>query len=185
MSAPTTVRRFTVREYHRMAEAGILTEDDRVELLRGEVVEMEPVSSRHAACVDRLNRLLGRVGDEAVVRVQSPIRLDERSEPEPDVALLRPDPAFYAEGHPGPGDVLLVVEVADTSRGYDREVKLPLYARAGVREAWVVDLEADEILKATGPDPEGYGRHDVRRRGDVLSPESFSELELAVEEILG
>jgi Uma2 family endonuclease len=120
-------RRFSVHEYHRMAEVGILSEDDRVELIEGEILEMSPIGSRHAACVDRLNRLLNGFADlSAIVRVQSPILLDVNSEPEPDISLLRPSDDFYAGGHPTPGDVLLLIEVADTSVERDLEVKLPL-----------------------------------------------------------
>ena len=114
-----------------MARAGILREDDRVELLDGEILEMTPIGSRHAACVDRLNQLFSdQVRRRAIVRIQNPIRLSERSEPQPDLTLLRPRPDFYAQAHPGPGDVLLVVEVAETSADVDRDVKVPLYSAA-------------------------------------------------------
>lgn len=119
-------RRFNVAEYYRMAEAGILGED-RVELIEGVIVEMAAMGSRHAACVDRLNRLLsGMVGHEKIVRIQSPIHLDDDSEPEPDLSLLKPREDFYSQEHPGPDDVLLAIEVADTPIEYDIEVKLPL-----------------------------------------------------------
>jgi Uma2 family endonuclease len=119
-------RLFTVEEYHRMAEAGILSEEDRVELIEGELVTMSPIGSRHAACVKRLVRLLDRAaGDRAIVGAQDPIRLGARSEPQPDVALLRYRPDFYASAHPGPEDVLLVVEVAETSADADRSLKIP------------------------------------------------------------
>jgi Uma2 family endonuclease len=126
-------RRFTVEDYYKMAEAGILTEDDRVELLDGEIVQMSPIGPRHANAVDRANRAFSRrVGDAAVVRVQNPIRLSSRSEPQPDLALLRPRAGGYGRAHPGPKDVLLVLEIADMLVAIDRRVKLPLYARAGV-----------------------------------------------------
>lgn len=135
MSVQLLRRSFTVEEYHRMAEAGILREDDRVELLEGEIVEMTPIGSRHAACVDRLNQLGVRgVGPRAIVRVQSPVRLGERSEPQPDLTLLRARPDFYAHAHPGPADVLLIIEVAEASADADRTVKMPLYARAAIPE---------------------------------------------------
>ena len=118
-----------------MAEAGILTADDRVELLDGEIVEKTPIGSRHAAAVDRLTNALTRtLADRAIVRVQNPIRLSERSELQPDLALLRPRPDFYEHAHPGPADVVLVIEVAETSGDVDRLVKVPLYARAGIPE---------------------------------------------------
>jgi Uma2 family endonuclease len=125
-----------------MAEAGIFTEDDRVELIEGEVVAMSPIGPRHAACVRKLARLIrDRVSSTAaIVDVQDPIRLSEHSEPLPDISILRPRDDFYADGHPGPEDVLVLLEVADASVMYDRNTKLPLYARAGIAEVWLVDL---------------------------------------------
>lgn len=134
-------RRFTVREYYRMAQAGILTKDDRVELLEGEIVEMAPIGPRYAGAVDRLTELFVRnFAGAALTRVQNPIHLDEHTEPQPDLALLRPRADFYTTGHPTPEDILLVVEIAETSADVDRDVKMPLYARSGIPEAWLVDL---------------------------------------------
>ena len=128
-------RAFDVHEYHRMAEAGILDEDDRVELIEGEIVQMSPIGSRHQGCVNRLARLLFEfAGRDYVVHIQGPVRLNERSEPQPDLALLKLRPDFYSERHPTPDDVLLLIEVSETSADYDREVKLPLYAGAGIAE---------------------------------------------------
>src|SRR5438105_616378 len=132
-------RRFTVDDYYRMGKAGILTEDDRVELLDGEIVEMSPIGSPHAGGVTRCMRVLTRLlGDWAVVAVQNPVRLGPLSEPQPDVAVLKPRPDLYADSHPTPKDVFLIVEVADTSATADRQVKLPLYARAGIPEVWLL-----------------------------------------------
>ena len=131
--ARVTRRRFTVHEYHRMAEAGILHEDDRVELIEGELIEMAAIGTRHFTCVNGLNRFLVRsVGDEAIVSVQNPVRLDEYGEPQPDLAVIRP--RDYRESLPMPEDVLLLIEVSDTTLAYDRGVKLPMYARKGMRE---------------------------------------------------
>lgn len=139
-------RAFTASEYQRMAEVGILGEDDPFELIEGEIVRMSPVGTRHSACVDRLNRLLVRAaGERAIVRIQGDDQLVARSRPQPDVALLKPHPDFYAGRHPGPEDILLLIEVADSAPVYDREVKLPLYVRAGLAEIWLVDLIAHEI----------------------------------------
>lgn len=179
-------RLFTVEEYHRMVQAGILTEDDRAELIEGEIIEMAPIGSRHAACVDRLNHLFGgRLGRRSIVRVQNPIRLGEHSEPQPDVTLLRPRADFYARAHPGSEEVLLLVEVAETSPEYDRDVKLPLYARAGIAEVWLVVLSEEGIEIYRQPSSQGYG--EVRRvgRGGSLAPLEFPELVLAVDEVLG
>ena len=131
-----TKRRFTVEEYDRIAEAGVLTEDDRVELIDGAIVMMAPIGARHAGTVNYLTRLwTSRLGERAIVQVQNLVRLDLYSKPQPDIALLRPRGDFYRAAHPGPEDVLLVVDVADTSTEADRRVKMPLYARAAVREA--------------------------------------------------
>jgi hypothetical protein len=179
-------RSFTVEEYHRMVQAGILGEDDRVELLEGEIVEMAPIGSRHASCVDRLTHLLVRqLAEKAIIRVQNPVRLGERSEPQPDLALLRPRPDFYAKAHPGPGDILLLVEVAEATIGVDREVKLPLFARAGVPEVWLVDLSGECIEVYRKPTPQGYQEVRQVRRGERVAPQAFPDLGLAGEEILG
>ena len=179
-------RRFTVHEYHLMGQAGILSEDDRLELLEGEIVEMAPIGSRHQATVDRLTRLFsGGVADIALVRVQGPVRLAEHSEPQPDVTLLRLREDFYATAHPGPEDVLLLIEVSDTSTEYDREVKLPLYARHGVAEVWLVGLEREIVEVFRSPTDQGYQEVSQSGRGQALSPEFFPGLELAVDDILG
>ncbi len=186
MTLRVMTRRFTVEEYHRMVEAGILGEDDRVELIEGEIIEMPPISSAHAGCVDRLAmRLMEGLRRRAIVRVQGPIRLGERSEPMPDLALLRPRADFYASAHPGPEDVWLVIEVAETSGAYDRERKLPLYGRAGIPETWVVDLEREEVVVGRDPSPEGYRTLCIARRGETLAPLAFPDLILSVDEILG
>ena len=179
-------RRFTVDEYYRMEQVGILHEDDRLELLEGEIVEMAPIGSRHQGTVNRLTELFSsRVTVGGMVMVQGPIRLGEDSEPQPDVTLLRRRADFYASAHPVPDDVLLLVEVSDTSTDYDREVKVPLYARHGIAEVWLVDLESDVIDVYRGPTAQGYQEMSELRRGDVLSIQALSGLELAVDEVLG
>ncbi|WP_448605575.1 Uma2 family endonuclease [Thermoflexus hugenholtzii] len=179
-------RLFTVEEYHRMAEAGILSEDDRVELIEGELVAMSPIGSRHAGVVDRLNYLLSRrAGEGIIVRVQNPLRLSAHSEPQPDVALLRYRPDFYASAHPGPEDILLIVEVAETSADYDRSVKIPLYARHGIPEAWLVDLLEERIEIYRHPTPQGYRSLHIAHRGETVRPTALPDLELSVDEILG
>ena len=135
--------RLTVDEYHRMAETGVLAPDARVELIEGEIIDMAPIGTRHGSAVLRLTHLLNRAcGDQAILSVQGALRLSPRSEPEPDLMLLRPRADYYAAAHPGPADVLLLIEVSDRTARYDREIKLPLYARHGVAEVWIVDLEA-------------------------------------------
>jgi len=179
-------RLFTVEEYHRMAEAGILSEDDRVELIEGELVTMSPIGSRHAGVVDRLNRLFSRrAGEGIIVRVQNPLRLSAHSEPQPDVALLRYRPDFYASAHPGPEDVLLVMEVAETSADADRSLKIPLYARYGIPEAWLVDLLEERIEIYRHLTPQGYRSLHIAHRGETVSPALIPSLTVAVDEVLG
>ncbi|HLM56428.1 MAG TPA: Uma2 family endonuclease [Pyrinomonadaceae bacterium] len=186
MSVQIARRQFTVDEFYRMAKVGIFTEDDRVELIDGEVVEMSPIGSRHASCVNRLNRLFLRLPDgAAVVIVQNPLRLNKKSEPVPDVVVAKPRADFYAESHPGPGDVLLVVEVADTTLRYDRRVKVPLYARAGIPEVWIVNLVRGVIEVYARPDGDSYSEIRKAERGEVLTPLLMPSLTLAVEDITG
>jgi Uma2 family endonuclease len=181
-----TRRRFTLDEYHRMADAEILHEDDRVELIRGEIVQMSLIGPPHAAAVAALNRLLvQRAADRAVVWPQNPIVILPDSEPQPDVVLLRPRGDGYRRGHPQPEDILLLVEIADTSLRYDRTVKLQLYAAAGVREVWIVDLGGGAIEVYREPEGERYRRQDRVARGGALAPEAFADLLVPVSEILG
>jgi Uma2 family endonuclease len=177
-------RRFTVDEYQRMAAAGILHEDDRVELIGGEIVEISPIGGRHAACVREINHLLGRqLGDELRVDVQSPVRLDEQEAPQPDLAVIRA--RGYGSSLPTPDDVLLFIEVADTPLSYDRNVKLPLYARSGIAEVWLIDLNGGIIERYTERSEEGYRL--VRRIGrrETLESAVLPALRLPVDAALG
>ncbi len=181
---PYTTWRFTVEDYHRLAEAGILGEDDRVELIEGDLVMSSPISSRHAACVKRLNALFNAaLQGRAIVGVQDPLRLGEHSEPEPDLMLLRPREDFYRDAHPGPEDVYLVIEVSETSLAYDREVKLPLYARFGVPEVWLVNLVEDRLEVYRTPRGGSYTHKAVYTQGRV-APQAFPDLGLDVAVIL-
>lgn len=186
MSVQVLKRLFTTEDYHRMMDNGILSENDLVELLGGEIVEMSPIGSRHAACVNRLNSLLlYRLGKRAIVSVQNPIRLGADSEPQPDIAVLRPRADFYAKSHPEPVDVLLIVKVAETSTGLDRDVKLPLYAQANIPEVWLVDLGEECVRTNSKPSPHGYSEIRQYWRGDVVSAQAFPDLEIALNDILG
>jgi Uma2 family endonuclease len=187
MGEQLTRRRFTVEEYHRMGEVGILPEDSRIELIAGDVVVREPIGSRHAGTVNRLNRLwTSRLGERAVVQIQNPIELpQEDSEPQPDVTLLRPRADFYTAAHPLAADVLLLIEVADSTLAVDRRVRMPLYARAAIREVWILDLTADRVEVYRAPTLRGY--QDVVRleRGQEVAPLAFADLILTVEDLLG
>src|SRR6266487_355884 len=132
----------SAQEYLRMGDAGVFAPDARLELIEGEIVEMAPIGSRHAGAVKALNRLFSRlVGDQAVVSVQDPVIIGDRSVPQPDLALLKPRADSYSGAHPTAADVLLMVEVADTTLPFDMDTKVPLYARSGIAEVWVVDLQ--------------------------------------------
>ncbi len=166
-----------------MGETGILHEDDRVELIDGEVIEMAPIGSRHAACVIELTRVLAKqVGEDARLSVQNPVRLDEHGEPQPDLAVVRA--RNYADSLPGPEDVLLLIEVADTSLYYDREVKLPLYARAGIPETWLMNLPADRLEVYRDPAPEGYRSITLVPRDGAVSPLAFPDVTIPCADLL-
>lgn len=178
-------RRFTAQEYHRMGEVGILGEDDRVELVGGELVEMAPIGTRRLSCVVGLTHLLvERSQSRFFVSVQNPVRLSERDEPEPDLSLLRTRPGPGATGPPGPEDVLLVIEVSDTTLSYDRNVKVPLYARAGVPEAWIVDLAGRKVEVHSGPGPDGYRASRSFGPGETIVSQAAEGFSLQVDEVL-
>ena len=174
-------RLFTVEEYHRMADAGILREDERIELIDGEIVEMAPIGNRHLGCVINLTRLfITRLDDRAVVSPQNPVVILPRSEPQPDLLLLRPLAVSYSQHRPASGDVLLAVEVADTTVRFDRLVKGRLYARAGIPEFWLC-LAADGTVEVyRGPSAEGYAGMTLYGPGQTVSPLAFPDVGFAV-----
>jgi len=177
---------FTVDAYHRLAELGILDEDDRVELLDGQIVEMTPIGGAHAACVIRLTNLLSRRSARDIsVSVQNPVVLAERWEPQPDIAVLRRPGGAAGAWLPDAQDVLLIIEVADTSLERDRDLKIPRYAAAGIPEAWLVDLVGDAISVCRRPGPDGYGEIVTVSRGQPLRPLLLPGVALTADEILG
>ena len=162
------VHRLSVADYHRMGETGILGPDLRTELIDGEIIEMPPIGHPHAGTVNLLADLLrDRVRGRALVAVQNPVCLDGRSEPLPDIALLRLRSDYYRSGHPGPEAVLLLIEVADSSLRYDREVKIPRYARAGIPEVWLVDLGGSALSIYREPGASGYAQ--VSKAADLAA----------------
>ena len=176
---PPAPRLFTVDEYYAMAQAGILGEDDRVELIAGEIVVMSPIGSRHAGCLNRLNELLvPSARRRAIVAPQNPLRLNDSSEPQPDIALLRWRNDGYASRHPGPQDTLLVIELADSSLDFDRGAKLALYARNGIAEVWVVNLRANSVEVYRSPGPDGYAESSTHSGSDRLA---VPGLDMAIE----
>ncbi|HWP58679.1 MAG TPA: Uma2 family endonuclease [Candidatus Acidoferrales bacterium] len=162
--------RITVDEYYRMAEVGILAPEARVELIEGEIIDMTPIGTRHMGVVDCLNRILTvAVGERAIVRIQGPVRLDNRSEPEPDIALLKPRGDFYRDKHPTAEDILLIIDVSDTMVAYDRSVKIPLYARHGLPEVWLIDLQAGRVHVHRSPQNGVYTDISTRDRSSVVT----------------
>ena len=174
-------RLFTVEEYHRMGEAGILGADERVELIEGEIVEMAPIGPRHIGCVINANRLfLTRLGDRAVVSPQNPVVIRPRSEPQPDLLLLRPRAVSYSRERPASEDALLAVEVADTTVRFDRLVKSRLYARAGILEFWLCLATDGAIEVYRGPGADGYADVTSHGPGQVVTPLAFPDVSFAV-----
>lgn len=184
MSLVVTRRLFSVEDYYEMANSGILTEDDRVELLDGEIVEMSPIGSRHAGCVKRLTKMIdSQIGDAAILSVQDPIRLSPRSEPQPDLALLKPRADFYTTTHPAPKDVLLVIEVAETSAEPDHKIKLPLYAKAGIPEVWIFELRTKRVEAYRKPSGRKYLVVETYNEERIISPQALPDLQVDSSEI--
>ncbi len=173
---------FTRADYHKMVVSGVLTEDDRVELIEGEIVEKMPVGPSHSACVKRLNQFFaGLAGGRALVSVQDPLAIGDYSEPEPDLALLIPRDDFYAGSHPQASEVLLLIEVSDTSIVYDRRTKLPLYAANGIPQVWIVDLQRSEIAVYSEPANGRYAIETVFKRGQAIPLDVFPGEEFPLE----
>lgn len=176
---------YTVDDYHRMGETGILGEDDRVELIRGEVIEMSPIGGPHMTCVNFLNELLvSRFHGRLIVSIQNPVRLDGTSEPEPDVALIKRRQGHKSDEVPNPSEVLGVMEVSDSTLAYDRAEKLPLYAAAGIPEAWIIDLNGRAIECFSKPVGGIYRLSTRAERGEKLESTVLPDLTLSVDEVL-
>ena len=178
-------RRFNVDEYYAMAKAGVINPDERVELLDGEIITMAAMGSRHAACITDFTELLGEtLGRRVTLRVQCPLRLNDGYEPEPDLMALRRRADSYASDHPGPADVLLVIEVADSSIGSDRRRKLPIYALFGIPEVWLADLTARQVEIHDRPTPNGYVRTRFAGTDSVLTPAAFPDIAIPVRAVM-
>ena len=178
-------RLFTVDDCYRMADAGILLPDERVELIRGEILEMSPIGPRHGAAVDGTNRAMVRLAaDKAIVRVQGTVVLDQLCAPEPDVVLLRPKDDFYVSKNPGSADILLVIEIADSSLEYDTTTKLELYAILGIHEYWVADLQNDRLLAYSEPEKDSYRTQREFHRSDMIAPQLLPDCRIAVSVLL-
>ena len=179
-------RLFTTAEYHQMAKAGILREGEPVELIDGEIVKMSPKGHRHWVCVNRATALFSEsFGRKAMVAIQGPIQLDDWNEPEPDVVVFKSRSDFYQEKRASPEDVLFIVEVADSSLAYDRKVKLTRYAKAGIQEYWIEDLNNDVLLVFRDPSGEAYHTFFEFRAGDSVSPLAFPHATFKIDDLLG
>lgn len=168
-----------------MVAAGILTKEDHVELIQGEIVAMTAIGPRHAGIVNRLNKAFFSLEENrALIAIQNPVKLDDYNEPEPDFALLKPRLDDYTESHPGPADILLIIEVSDSSLTYDQNIKAKLYAQAGVPEFWLITLAEDAILAYRQPTAEGYRSMQKVVPGETISPQAFPDVHIAVDDIL-
>jgi len=186
MPAEIIKKRFTVDEYHRMAEAGILRPQDRVELIDGDVIQMSPAGHRHRVRVLRAATLFGRAfGDRALVSCQSDLKLNEWTEPQPDISILQPRADFYAARDWTPEDVIFVLEISDTSLRYDRHVKVPLFAAAGVREVWIEDARNDVLYIYREVRNGAYAVSLQHHRSDVVSASGFPDIQFSVDDLLG
>jgi Uma2 family endonuclease len=186
MATQIKLWKFTVADYMRMAEAGILTEDDRVELIDGEVRAMAPIGEWHISTVNRLTAQVSRqIGDRAILSVQNPIQLDDYTEPQPDIVLLRYREDFYVHAKARPEDVLLVMEVADSSLEYDRDEKIPRYARAMIPEVWLWGAEREVVIQYTEPDGTRYRHVQTFGRGQVIISQTVGGFQLSVDSIFG
>jgi Uma2 family endonuclease len=169
--------KFTTQQYHLMHEAGVFKEGDRLELINGEIKTMSPIGRKHVACIIRLDKLIQKkLGDRVMVSTQNSIRLKEHSEPQPDLAILKFRDDFYEGGLPTPDDILLIVEVADSSIDYDRDVKAPLYAAAGIPEMWLFDVNQKVIEGYSQPSRFGYKQIHRYNEGDMLSMLAFPDV---------
>ena len=185
MSTEVTRRRFNVHEYHRMVDAGILSEDDRVELIYGEILAMTPIGNPHNAAVDRANRAFVRAaGDNAIVRVQGSVRLDEWDEPQPDIILLKPKDDFYAAEGAGPADILLIVEIADSSVKYDRGLKAQLYAEMEIPEYWVADVNGNCVFAYSDPIKKSYRMVRQLHRGEPIAAKLLPQCQIQTDALL-
>ncbi len=185
VSSAIVPKRFRVEDFRRMTEVGILPEESGWEIIDGFLIDKMTIGSRHASTVKRMNRKLMRLlGDNAIISVQDPIHIDDYNEPEPDIALLKPREDFYAESHPAPQDVLLLVEVSDSTVEYDREIKKSIYAKVEIAEFWLVNLKESTIECYTQPKNGNYRLAQIFETGEMVQSKTIENLKLKVKEIL-
>jgi len=186
MIAEVAHYQFTVQEYHRMGDTGIISEDARVELIHGQIYTMSPVGRRHSACVKRINKFFAKkIDEQAIISIQDPIVLNDFSEPEPDIALLVYRDDCYEERLPKASDVLLLIEVSEATLRFDKEVKLPLYAESGIPEVWIIDLKKGIIEVNSDLQNGSYQKQQTLKRGQTLIPQQLPLLTVEVQELIG
>jgi Uma2 family endonuclease len=186
MAAEVTKKLFTVNDYYSMAEAGIIGPDERVELVEGEIIQMSPIGHRHGVRVVRASTMFFEAfGRKAVISTQGTLRLNKRTEFEPDLVVFKPRADFYVSGRAKPADVLLVVEMADSSLSSDRKIKIPLYAAAGIPEVWIQDIENDLLLVYRDPREENYATSLELQRNESVSPNAFPEIRFSIDDLFG
>ncbi|OUL35564.1 hypothetical protein BV372_10995 [Nostoc sp. T09] len=179
------LRLWTVEEYHRIAEVGIFGADERVELLDGKIIWMSAKGTTHTSAVGRTNKLIqNRLGSRAWVSVQDPVKLNERSEPEPDIAVVKVDPLDYADHHPTPPEIYLIIEVADSSLKLDCETKGKAYSKAGISDYWVLDVVSRQVHILREPSEDGYQSEKILAEDETISPLEFPDLRIQVLEML-
>jgi Uma2 family endonuclease len=180
-----TRHKFSSNDYHQMIELGILTEDDRVELINGEIIQMAAIGSYHSGCTNKSSRFFNKqLSERVIVSTQNPIALEDGTEPEPDIALLVPRDDFYATAHPIPADIFLILEIADTSLLYDKEVKVLSYAKAGIMETWLLDLTTGRLFIYRQPSEAGYKSVQILEGQQALSLLAFPDASVRVSDLL-
>jgi Uma2 family endonuclease len=185
MTIAAELRTLSVQDYHRMVEAGILAADERVELIEGQLYKMAAKGTAHSAAVTRIDRVLSRLlAGKALLRFQDPVQLSDFSEPEPDVAVVQLDPLDYEDHHPTPGEVFWLIEVADTTLRRDRDLKVPVYGRSGIREYWILDVQERCLYVYREPGTTGYGLQQTLSEQDTIAPLAFPDCEVAIREFL-
>jgi hypothetical protein len=184
MNTPA-LHRFTVEDYHRLVQAGILSQDARVELIEGQIIDMPPIGPFHGSVTKYLIQIFTDANHgKWMMQVQDPVRLDDQSEPQPDLVLLKKSQDFYRQRHPQPEDVFLLIEISDTTLITDREEKLPAYGRAGIPEVWIINLPDLAVEVYREPHFTGYGSKIILRSGDQASPAAFPDVTVDVAELL-
>jgi Uma2 family endonuclease len=175
---------FNVAQYYKMAEVGILGVEQRTELIEGEIIQMSPIGAKHAGTINRLTRVLSPlVSNQAIISIQNSIRLNTNSEPQPDLAILRFRDDCYTDCHPTPADIFLLIEVSDSTLKYDREIKVPLYAKAGIPEVWIANIEAQLFEVYRSPSQDSYQKIQSYSKGEVIQIEMLADIAIAIDEI--